>query len=50
MNIHSPGNGPENQPKCAGPGCGMAMPHVLAGESPAWVEASRQPSIETCRR
>jgi hypothetical protein len=34
----------------AGPGCGMAMPHVLAGESPAWVEVSRQPSIETCRR
>jgi len=28
--------------------CGLARPHVLAGESPAWVIASHEPSIEPC--
>jgi len=28
--------------------CGLARPRVLAGESPAWVIVSREPSIEPC--
>jgi len=28
--------------------CGPARPRVLAGESPAWVIVSREPSIEPC--
>jgi len=28
--------------------CGLARPRVLAGESPAWVIVSREPSIAPC--
>jgi|GEM_PF-2254702 len=28
--------------------CGLARPRVLAGENPAWVIVSREPSIEPC--